>query len=91
MTGAVAVDVGPGLFTGLRVGLAHGKAMVIGTTGLSAEQRGRIADASAGLAIMQAPNMSLGVNLLFKIAAAYEAATKRRQPPADFGPLAGEP
>lgn len=29
--------------------------------------------------------------VLFKIAAAYEAATKRRQPPADFGPLTGEP
>lgn len=28
---------------------------------------------------------------LLKIAAAYEHATKLRQPPADFGPLAGEP
>lgn len=29
--------------------------------------------------------------LLFKIAAAYEAATHHRIPPKDFGPLAGEP
>jgi Asp-tRNA(Asn)/Glu-tRNA(Gln) amidotransferase A subunit family amidase len=29
--------------------------------------------------------------VLLKIAAAYEAATKRREPPAAFGPLAGEP
>lgn len=29
--------------------------------------------------------------LLFRIASAYEAATKHRTPPADFGPLRGEP
>jgi amidase len=29
--------------------------------------------------------------LLFQIAAAYEAATRHRAPPAGFGPLAGEP
>jgi Asp-tRNA(Asn)/Glu-tRNA(Gln) amidotransferase A subunit family amidase len=29
-----------------------------------------------------------GEPLLFRIAAAYEAATKHRRPPADFGPLA---
>lgn len=29
--------------------------------------------------------------LLIRIASAYEAATHRREPPADFGPLAGEP
>jgi amidase len=29
--------------------------------------------------------------LLVRIAAAYEAATRRRKPPKDFGPLAGEP
>ena len=29
--------------------------------------------------------------LLIRIAAAYEAATKHRTPPKDFGPLAGEP
>ena len=31
-----------------------------------------------------------GEPLLFRIAAAYEAATKNRRPPDDFGPLAGE-
>lgn len=29
--------------------------------------------------------------LLLKIASAYEAATKHRKPPSEFGPLAGEP
>jgi amidase len=29
--------------------------------------------------------------LLFRIASAYEAATRHRSPPRDFGPLAGEP
>jgi Asp-tRNA(Asn)/Glu-tRNA(Gln) amidotransferase A subunit family amidase len=28
-----------------------------------------------------------GEPMLFRIAAAYEAATKNRRPPADFGPL----
>jgi amidase len=27
---------------------------------------------------------------LFRIAAAFEAATRHRKPPADFGPLPGE-
>jgi Asp-tRNA(Asn)/Glu-tRNA(Gln) amidotransferase A subunit family amidase len=29
--------------------------------------------------------------MLFRIASAYEAATKHRRPPPDFGPIAGEP
>ena len=29
--------------------------------------------------------------MLFRIASAYEAATRHRKPPPDFGPLAGEP
>jgi Asp-tRNA(Asn)/Glu-tRNA(Gln) amidotransferase A subunit family amidase len=29
--------------------------------------------------------------LLFRIAAAYEAATRHREPPADFGPVSAEP
>jgi len=41
--------------------------MVIGTTGLSVEQRARIEEASAGLAIMQAPNMSVGVTLVLNL------------------------
>jgi len=44
-----------------------GVKMVIGTTGLSVEQRGRIAEASAGLAILQAPNMSVGVTLVLNL------------------------
>ena len=32
-----------------------------------------------------------GEPMLFRIASAYEAATRHRSPPRDFGPLAGEP
>jgi 4-hydroxy-tetrahydrodipicolinate reductase len=45
----------------------HGVKMVIGTTGLSAEQKAAIAAASARLAIMQAPNMSVGVTLVLQL------------------------
>lgn len=40
---------------------------VIGTTGLSAEQKGRIAEAARDVAIMFAPNMSVGVTLVLKL------------------------
>jgi len=43
-------------------------AMVIGTTGLQEQDHAVIDQAAADIAILQAPNMSLGVNLLFKIA-----------------------
>ncbi len=43
----------------------HGKAMVIGTTGLDEGQRAAIADAAKDIAIVCAPNMSVGVNLCF--------------------------
>ncbi len=46
----------------------RGIAMVIGTTGLQNEDHAAIDQAAADIAILQAPNMSLGVNLLFKIA-----------------------
>jgi 4-hydroxy-tetrahydrodipicolinate reductase len=42
-----------------------GKAWVIGTTGLSAEQRAAVEAAAKHIPIVMAPNMSLGVNLLF--------------------------
>ena len=41
--------------------------MVIGTTGLSPEQRAMLAEAAGDIAIMHAPNMSVGVNLCFKL------------------------
>jgi 4-hydroxy-tetrahydrodipicolinate reductase len=46
----------------------RGIAMVIGTTGLQEQDHAAIDRAAADIAILQAPNMSLGVNLLFKIA-----------------------
>lgn len=45
----------------------HGKQMVIGTTGFTAEQKAEIAKASEQVAIVFAPNMSVGVNLVFKL------------------------
>ena len=47
---------------------AAGRRMVIGTTGLNDEQRSVIETASQDTAIMYAPNMSIGVNLCFKLA-----------------------
>ena len=43
-------------------------AMVIGTTGLQPQDHAVIDQAAADIPVLQAPNMSLGVNLLFKIA-----------------------
>lgn len=44
-----------------------GKRHVIGTTGLSPAQLQRVADVAATTPVLLSPNMSLGVNLLFKI------------------------
>jgi 4-hydroxy-tetrahydrodipicolinate reductase len=44
-----------------------GKAMVIGTTGLSAEQGDVVRQAAASIPIVWAPNMSLGVNVLLSL------------------------
>lgn len=46
----------------------RGIAMVIGTTGLHEADHAIIDQAAADIAVLQAPNMSLGVNVLFKIA-----------------------
>ena len=46
----------------------HKKAMVIGTTGLSDAEKEKIDAASAKMPIVFSPNMSIGVNLLFKMA-----------------------
>jgi 4-hydroxy-tetrahydrodipicolinate reductase len=46
-----------------------GAAMVIGTTGLTESHRAAIADAAGGLAIVQAANMSVGINVLLEVVA----------------------
>ena len=46
----------------------HGKKMVIGTTGFDDAGKQAIADAAGDIAVMFAPNMSVGVNLSFKLA-----------------------
>jgi 4-hydroxy-tetrahydrodipicolinate reductase len=61
-------------FTRPRGTLAHlevcreaGVTMVIGTTGFSGSERDRIVDAARSLAIVMAPNMSVGVNVVLKL------------------------
>jgi 4-hydroxy-tetrahydrodipicolinate reductase len=44
-----------------------GVAMVIGTTGFEADGKLRIAEAAADIPIVFAPNMAVGVNLVFKL------------------------
>ncbi|MFO8057011.1 MAG: 4-hydroxy-tetrahydrodipicolinate reductase [bacterium] len=45
----------------------QGSAMVIGTTGFSEEEKKVIEDAALKISVVLAPNMSLGVNLLFHL------------------------
>lgn len=45
----------------------HGKNIVIGTTGFSDEQKQQIKDAAKSIGVIFAPNMSVGVNLCFKL------------------------
>jgi len=45
-----------------------GKAAVVGTTGLDESQKARLGEYATHAAVVFAPNMSVGVNLLFKLA-----------------------
>ncbi|MBH1962739.1 MAG: 4-hydroxy-tetrahydrodipicolinate reductase [Comamonadaceae bacterium] len=45
----------------------QGVALVIGTTGFSDAQKAEIADAAKHIAVVMAPNMSVGVNVTFKL------------------------
>ena len=45
----------------------HNKKIVIGTTGFSEEEKALIDQASQDIAIVMAPNYSVGVNLMFKL------------------------
>ncbi|MDI6734609.1 MAG: 4-hydroxy-tetrahydrodipicolinate reductase [bacterium] len=51
----------------LEIAALNHKAIVIGTTGLNETQVARIKELSAAIPIVFAPNMSIGVNLLFKL------------------------
>ncbi|MDE0202140.1 MAG: 4-hydroxy-tetrahydrodipicolinate reductase, partial [Rhodospirillaceae bacterium] len=46
---------------------AEGTMLVIGTTGLGADEQAALEAAAARVAVVQAPNMSLAVNLLFRL------------------------
>ena len=50
----------------------HGRPSVVGTTGLNDAQTSELAEMAQKVAIVYAPNMSVGVNLLFKLT--YEVA-----------------
>ncbi|MFH0957081.1 MAG: 4-hydroxy-tetrahydrodipicolinate reductase [Pseudomonadota bacterium] len=52
----------------------NGKAIVIGTTGLSEDQKAVVAEAGSKIRCLMAPNMSLGVNLLFNLVARVASA-----------------
>jgi 4-hydroxy-tetrahydrodipicolinate reductase len=56
-----------GTMTHLAVAEKTGTKMIIGTTGLNAEQIASLKKASTKLAIVFAPNMSVGVNATFKL------------------------
>ncbi len=56
-----------GTMAHLAVAQKTGSKMIIGTTGLSAEQIAVLKTASQNLAIVFAPNMSVGVNATFKL------------------------
>ncbi len=51
----------------IRVATAAGKPSIIGTTGLSDAQCAEVAELAKDVPIVHAPNMSVGVNLLFKL------------------------
>jgi 4-hydroxy-tetrahydrodipicolinate reductase len=56
-----------------RIAAAHGKAMVIGTTGLTQKHLDELKELSKNFACVQSPNMAVGVNVLFKVAAKMAA------------------
>lgn len=53
----------------LELAKKHKKALVIGTTGFSDQEKQKFVDAGKEIPVLLAPNMSVGVNLLFELAA----------------------
>ncbi len=60
----------------VRVAAENEVAMVIGTTGLTEDELGEIKKLSVRIPIVLAPNMSLGVNILFKLVESVAAILK---------------
>lgn len=58
----------------LAAAVRHNRSIVIGTTGLSDEQVEKIGEAAKKIPVVFSPNMSIGVNLLFRLV--KEAAGK---------------
>jgi 4-hydroxy-tetrahydrodipicolinate reductase len=56
-----------GTLAHLRACVKHRVNLVIGTTGFTEAQKAEIAEASKSIAIMMAPNMSVGVNVTLKL------------------------
>lgn len=50
-----------------KICLPHGKRMVIGTTGFAPDQRAALQEMASRMAMVVAPNMSVGVNLCLKL------------------------
>lgn len=57
----------PGTMARLQEALERKLALITGTTGLSAAQETALKDAAGKIPVLQAPNFSLGVNLLLKL------------------------
>lgn len=53
----------------LQLTMARGKSLVVGTTGFTAEQKAEFQRAGKTIRCVLAPNMSIGVNVLFKLVA----------------------
>lgn len=63
-----------GLMQRLPEALRMNCALLVGTTGLTDNEKSALAQAARKVPVLVAPNMSIGVNLLFKVAAQVAAA-----------------
>jgi 4-hydroxy-tetrahydrodipicolinate reductase len=61
-------SIQPAVQSAVALCVERGVALVVGTTGLTAEDEQAINNAAKSIPVLQAPNMSLGVNLLFALA-----------------------
>ncbi|HEV8325405.1 MAG TPA: 4-hydroxy-tetrahydrodipicolinate reductase [Myxococcota bacterium] len=69
--GRVLVDfsVPAAAVAALKLAAAHGCPAVLGTTGLKAAERDAVEDAGRAVAVVAAPNMAVGVNVVFNLIA----------------------